>query len=133
MGTIGIDLDEDKTFCVKDRVVGVKGCNFLRIYYVCEKAARFENEDRTDANDLRLKLINNRSTDKQCEVAIFANSLLKYNTAVRYAHELFEQIVEEYKNSREKSQQIIPKDVHIRRWEKIKAEPTLKFLEPKST
>jgi hypothetical protein len=47
LGTIGIDLEEDKTFYIKDRVIGVKGCNFLRIYYICEKAARFENEDRT--------------------------------------------------------------------------------------
>ena len=39
-----------------------------------------------------------------------------------------EQIIEEYKNSREKSQQIIAKDIHVRRWEKFSIEPQLKFL-----
>ena len=37
-------------------------------------------------------------------------------------------IIEEYKNSREKSQQIIAKDIHVRRWEKFSIEPQLKFL-----
>lgn len=132
MGSIGIDL-EDKHFCLKDRVIGVAGCNFLRIYFICEKAARFENEVQAESNDLKLKLIYNKTLDTQREVLILSNSLLKYNTAIRYAHELFEQIVEEYKNSREKSMQIIQKDIHIRRWERFKGEPVLKFLEPKST
>lgn len=39
-----------------------------------------------------------------------------------------EQIVEEYKNSREKSTQIIAKDIHIKRWEKFIYEPQLKFV-----
>jgi hypothetical protein len=39
-----------------------------------------------------------------------------------------EQIVEEYKNSREKSAQIIPKDIHVKKWEKFVVESQLKFL-----
>lgn len=57
-----------------------------------------------------------------------SHSLHKYNNAIRYLHELMEQIVEEYKNSREKSAQIIAKDIHIRRWEKFYYEPQLKFV-----
>lgn len=34
VSTIGIDLD-DKQFYTKDRILGVKGCNLLRIYYLC--------------------------------------------------------------------------------------------------
>ena len=45
-----------------------------------------------------------------------SNSIQKYNQAIRYLHELLEQIVEEYKNSKEKMIQIIPKDIHIKKW-----------------
>ncbi len=38
---------------------------------------------------------------------------------MKLLHELLEQIVEEYKNSREKSMQIIPKDIHIKKWERF--------------
>lgn len=47
---------------------------------------------------------------------------------MKLLHELLEQIVEEYKNSREKSMQIIPKDIHIKKWEKFSVEYQLKFL-----
>ena len=57
-----------------------------------------------------------------------SHSLQKYNQAVRYLHELMEQIIEEYKNSREKTAQIIAKDIHVRRWERFACEPQLKFL-----
>ena len=39
-----------------------------------------------------------------------------------------EQIVEEYKNSKEKMIQIIPKDIHIKKWEKFQIDAQLKFL-----
>lgn len=75
-----------------------------------------------------LKLIINKSTGLEREVLILSHSLQKYNNAVRSLHELLEQIVEEYKNSKEKLVQIIPKDVHIRKWEKFSVETQLKFL-----
>ena len=57
-----------------------------------------------------------------------SNSLQKYNQAIRCLHELLEQIVEEYKNSKEKMVQIIPKDIHIKKWEKFQVDFQLKFL-----
>lgn len=62
------------------------------------------------------------------DVLVLSNSLEKYNNAMKLLHELLEQIVEEYKNSREKSMQIIPKDIHIKKWEKFSLEYGLKFL-----
>lgn len=78
--------------------------------------------------DLVLRLVSNRSTGLEREVLVLSNSIQKYNQAVRCLHELLEQIVEEYKNSREKMAQIIPKDIHIRKWEKFQVDLQLKFL-----
>ena len=78
--------------------------------------------------DLQLKLIIDKGNGSDREVLVMSHSLQKYNQAIRFLHELLEQIVEEYKNSREKSAQIIAKDIHIRRWEKFCTEPQLKFL-----
>lgn len=78
--------------------------------------------------DLVLKLVCNRSTGLEREVLVLSNSIQKYNQAVRCLHELLEQIVEEYKNSKEKMVQIIPKDIHIRKWEKFQVDVQLKFL-----
>lgn len=75
-----------------------------------------------------LKLVWNRSTGLEREVLVLSNSIQKYNQAVRCLHELLEQIVEEYKNSKEKMVQIIPKDIHIRKWEKFQVDVQLKFL-----
>lgn len=75
-----------------------------------------------------LKLVCNRSTGLEREVLVLSNSIQKYNQAVRCLHELLEQIVEEYKNSKEKMVQIIPKDIHIRKWEKFQVDVQLKFL-----
>ncbi len=47
---------------------------------------------------------------------------------MKLLHELLEQIVEEYKNSKEKSSQIIPRDVHIKKWERFCIDYQLKFL-----
>jgi hypothetical protein len=78
--------------------------------------------------DLVLRLICNRTTGLEREVLVLSNSIQKYNQAIRWLHELLEQITEEYKNSKEKMAQIIPKDIHIRKWEKFQVELTLKFL-----
>ena len=78
--------------------------------------------------DLVLRLVSNRTTGLEREVLVLSNSIQKYNQAVRCLHELLEQIVEEYKNSREKMAQIIPKDIHIRKWEKFQVDVQLKFL-----
>lgn len=97
--------------------MGVEGCNFIRIYYLCDKSFRFENEDEeSHLEDLQLKLVINKSSGSDRDVLVMSHSLQKYNQAIRFLHELLEQIVEEYKNSREKSSQIIAKDIHIRRW-----------------
>ena len=47
---------------------------------------------------------------------------------MKLLHELLEQNVEEYKNSKEKSLQIIPRDVHIKKWEKFSLDYQLKFF-----
>jgi hypothetical protein len=47
---------------------------------------------------------------------------------MKLLHELLEQIVEEYKNSKEKSLQIIPRDVHIKKWERFSLDYQLKFF-----
>lgn len=78
--------------------------------------------------DLVLRLVSNRATGLEREVLVLSNSIQKYNQAVRCLHELLEQIVEEYKNSKEKMVQIIPKDIHIRKWEKFQVDLQLKFL-----
>jgi hypothetical protein len=90
---------------------------------------RFEHENEdSKLEDLVLKLIINRRTDMERDVLVLSNSLEKYNNAMKLLHELLEQIVEEYKNSREKSMQIIAKDIHIKKWEKFTLEYGLKFL-----
>ena len=50
-GVIGLDLT-DKSFQLKGRILGVqvpydliKGCNFIRVQYMCEKMFRFEHEN----------------------------------------------------------------------------------------
>lgn len=107
----------------------MEGCNFVRIYYLCDKSFKFENEgEEVRQDDLKLMLIVNRNTESDREVLVLSQSLQKYNLAIRYLHELIEQIVEEYKNSREKSMQIIAKDIHIKKWEKFNYEPQLKFM-----
>ena len=78
--------------------------------------------------DLVLKLISNKSNNLSREVLVLSNCIQKYNQAIRCLHELLEQIVEEYKNSREKMAQIIPKDIHIRKWERFQLDSQLKFL-----
>jgi hypothetical protein len=96
---------------------------------MCEKMFRFEHENEdSKLEDLVLKLIINRRTDMERDVLVLSNSLEKYNNAMKLLHELLEQIVEEYKNSREKSMQIIAKDIHIKKWEKFTLEYGLKFL-----
>ena len=75
-----------------------------------------------------LRLVSTRATGLEREVLVPSNSIQKYNQAVRCLHELLEQIVEEYKNSKEKMVQIIPKDIHIRKWEKFQVDLQLKFL-----
>lgn len=75
-----------------------------------------------------LKIVSNRTTGLSRDVLVMSNSIQKYNQAIRCLHELLEQIVEEYKNSKEKMVQIIPKDIHIRKWEKFQIELQLKFL-----
>lgn len=75
-----------------------------------------------------MRLVSNRATGLEREVLVLSNSIQKYNQAVRCLHELLEQIVEEYKNSKEKMVQIIPKDIHIRKWEKFQVDLQLKFL-----
>ena len=90
---------------------------------------RFEHENEdSKLEDLVLKLIINRRTDMERDVLVLSNSLEKYNNAMKLLHELLEQIVEEYKNSREKSMQVIAKDIHIKKWEKFALEYGLKFL-----
>ena len=90
---------------------------------------RFEHENEdSKLEDLVLKLIINRRTDMERDVLVLSNSLEKYNNAMKLLHELLEQIVEEYKNSREKSMQIIAKDIQIKKWEKFTLEYGLKFL-----
>jgi hypothetical protein len=75
-----------------------------------------------------LKIVSNRTTGLSRDVLVMSNSIQKYNQAVRCLHELLEQIVEEYKNSKEKMVQIIPKDIHIKKWEKFQVDLQLKFL-----
>lgn len=75
-----------------------------------------------------LRLVSNRSTGLNRDVLVMSNSIQKYNQAIRCLHELLEQIVEEYKNSKEKMVQIIPKDIHIRKWERFQVDLQLKFL-----
>lgn len=98
IGTIGIDLEE-KTFNLKDRILGAESSNFLRVLYYCEKAVRLENEGEVSQDDLMIKLICSKEHIER-SVLVMTNSVLRYNTAIRYLHELFEQIVEEYKNSK---------------------------------
>ena len=92
VGTIGIDLDE-KNFCLKERIMGAKASNFLKVLYICEKAVRLENEGETERNDLVIKLIHSKDVGIERSVLVMARNLMKYNTAIRYLHELFEQIV----------------------------------------
>jgi hypothetical protein len=40
VGTIGLDLT-DRNFRTKERILGVDGCNFVRIYYLCDKSFKF--------------------------------------------------------------------------------------------
>lgn len=75
-----------------------------------------------------MRLVSNKATGLEREVLVLSNSIQKYNQAIRCLHELLEQIIEEYKNSKEKMAQIIPKDIHIRKWEKFQVEAQLKFL-----
>ena len=75
-----------------------------------------------------MKLVSNQETGLEREVLVLSNSIQKYNQAVRCLHELLEQIIEEYKNSREKMVQIIPRDIHIRKWERFQVEAQLKFI-----
>ena len=75
-----------------------------------------------------LKIVSNRTTGLSRDVLVMSNSIQKYNQAIRCLHELLEQIVEEYKNSKEKMVQIIPKDIHIKKWEKFQVDLQLKFL-----
>lgn len=79
-------------------------------------------------DDLVMKLVSNQETGLEREVLVLSNSIQKYNQAVRCLHELLEQIIEEYKNSREKMVQIIPRDIHIRKWERFQVEAQLKFI-----
>lgn len=126
----------DKSFQLKGRILGVqvpydliKGCNFIRVQYMCEKMFRFEHENEVSKlEDLVLKLVINRRTETARDVLVLSNSLEKYNHAMKLLHELLEQIVEEYKNSKEKSLQIIPRDVHIKKWERFSIDYQLKFL-----
>ncbi len=68
-GVIGLDLT-DKSFQLKGRILGVqvtkyliKGCNFIRVQYMCEKMFRFEHENEiSKLEDLVLKLVINRKT-----------------------------------------------------------------------
>lgn len=75
-----------------------------------------------------LRLVCNQATGLSRDVLVMSNSIQKYNQAIRCLHELLEQIVEEYKNSKEKMVQIIPKDIHVRKWEKFQVDLQLKFL-----
>lgn len=40
VGTIGLDLT-DRHFKIRQRILGVEGCNFVRIYYLCDKIFKF--------------------------------------------------------------------------------------------
>ena len=75
-----------------------------------------------------LKIVSNRTTGLSRDVLVMSNSIQKYNQDIRCLHELLEKIVEEYKNSKEKMVQIIPKDIHIKKWEKFQVDLQLKFL-----
>ena len=75
-----------------------------------------------------MRLVSNKTTNLDRDVLAMSNSLQRYNQAIRCLHELMEQIVEEYKNSKEKMVQIIPKDIHIKKWEKFQIDVQLKFL-----
>ena len=75
-----------------------------------------------------MRLVSNKTTNLDRDVLAMSYSLQRYNQAIRCLHELMEQIVEEYKNSKEKMVQIIPKDIHIKKWEKFQIDVQLKFL-----
>ncbi len=77
------------------RVLGIRGCNFIRVQYMCEKMYRFEHEEEEyKVEELVLKLVYNRKNDTEREVLVMCNSLEKYNQAMKLLHELLEQIVE---------------------------------------
>ena len=96
---------------------------------MCEKSFKFEHEhEESNIEDLVLRLVSNKVNNLDRDVLVMSNSLQKYNQAIRCLHELLEQIVEEYKNSKEKMVQIIPKDIHIKKWEKFQVDFQLKFL-----
>jgi hypothetical protein len=50
-------------FHIKERIMGIKGCNIVRIFYLVEKAYAFgsENTKNDDLKELDIKLVVNRS------------------------------------------------------------------------
>lgn len=65
----------------------MEGCNFVRIYYLCDKSFKFENEgEEVRQDDLKLKLVVNKNTESDREVLVMSQSLQKYNNAIRYLH-----------------------------------------------
>ncbi len=86
---MGVDI-EDRKFNVKDRILGVRCANFLRVYCICEKTCVCE--ERAE-RDFELRLVINKRINSENEVLVIANSLEKYRQAKASLQELLAQII----------------------------------------
>lgn len=81
---------------MKNRILGLKASNVVRILYLVEKAFAFDNSNKVPiANELDIKLL--IGNNKENQLILMGNSWDKFQLAQKYANELFAQIKEEFK------------------------------------
>ncbi|KRX00038.1 hypothetical protein PPERSA_07235 [Pseudocohnilembus persalinus] len=103
--------------------------NLYRLIYLSEKNAC--QRDIEQDGEVLIKLVeNNYNREKdQMELLIMTNNYSKYDCAVRYAHELLSQILEEYKKFCERLKVDMESDIHVKRIEKFNSDIELVFKE----
>ncbi|CAD8137820.1 unnamed protein product [Paramecium pentaurelia] len=92
-----IDVDVfQKDFNIKQRILGLKGSNIIRILYLVEKAFAFQTKENTSTKqELDVKLLVDEQSENQ--LILLGNQWNKFVLAQKYANELFAQIKEEFK------------------------------------
>ena len=81
-------------FHIKERIMGIKGCNIVRMFYLVEKAYAFgsENLNKEELKELDIKLVVNRGshpyfvlyrqgTKSENRIAIMSNLWIKFTLA----------------------------------------------------